>query len=228
MRPIEKGSHPKDDSNQDVLFQKYQQAHPELISRLGEFCSYCEMRLEAGLAVEHVQPKTLYPQLALHWDNFLLACPHCNPTKGHKDVQLADYVWPDLDDTHMIFAYLEDGRVKAVDSPYHARATNLINLVGLNKNPTPSESNDRRLHNRRLNFELAKRYRDSFASRPTDDLHVDLLVTAAQKSGYWSIWYTVFRDYPEIIRRFNESFPGTSPHCFETDTYQAKSRHNRP
>jgi uncharacterized protein (TIGR02646 family) len=47
-------------------------------------CAYCESRIEAvtWLHVEHIQPKSVAPELVVAWDNLTLACPRCNQYKG--------------------------------------------------------------------------------------------------------------------------------------------------
>jgi hypothetical protein len=42
-------------------------------------CAYCEG--SCADAVEHFQPKSLYPELAFLWENFLYVCSICNGTK---------------------------------------------------------------------------------------------------------------------------------------------------
>lgn len=41
-----------------------------------EICNYCEQN-EAN-DIEHVYPKSLFPEMAFQWNNFLLACKQCN------------------------------------------------------------------------------------------------------------------------------------------------------
>lgn len=43
-----------------------------------EVCNYCEEN-EAN-HIEHIHPKSFFPELAFIWDNYLLACPTCNST----------------------------------------------------------------------------------------------------------------------------------------------------
>lgn len=43
-------------------------------------CSYCEDSL--GTDIEHIWPKSLYPECVFDWMNFLLVCKHCNGRKG--------------------------------------------------------------------------------------------------------------------------------------------------
>ncbi|TGO03282.1 hypothetical protein PN36_09260 [Candidatus Thiomargarita nelsonii] len=62
MALVEKGRLPMD--GQTKQYSEYQQARPDLIERLGEYCSFCEGRIAANLAVEHILPKSLHPQLA--------------------------------------------------------------------------------------------------------------------------------------------------------------------
>lgn len=45
-----------------------------------EICNYCENN--EATDVEHISPKSLFPELAFRWDNYLLACKTCNT--GYK------------------------------------------------------------------------------------------------------------------------------------------------
>ena len=64
MRPVERGPHPTNSKGERVVYREYAEARGELIKRLGgEYCSFCEMHLDASLAVEHVQPKSKVPDL---------------------------------------------------------------------------------------------------------------------------------------------------------------------
>lgn len=45
-----------------------------------ETCNYCEQN-EAN-DIEHIHPKSFFPELAFIWDNYLLACKQCNT--GYK------------------------------------------------------------------------------------------------------------------------------------------------
>ncbi|MCP3143042.1 HNH endonuclease family protein [Pyxidicoccus xibeiensis] len=47
-------------------------------------CAYCEDSLADE--VEHIRPKTLYPELVFAWMNYLYACGSCN---GHKNDRFA-------------------------------------------------------------------------------------------------------------------------------------------
>lgn len=59
----------------------YKEAAEDLITGLGEYCSYCESRITGLLEVEHVLAKAEFPTFSTAWDNFLLACGPCNNCK---------------------------------------------------------------------------------------------------------------------------------------------------
>ncbi len=60
-----------------------------------EVCNYCEQN-EAN-DIEHIAPKSFFPELTFVWDNYLLACKQCN--SGYKLDQC--YV---LDNQHNVMA----------------------------------------------------------------------------------------------------------------------------
>ncbi|MBA2116092.1 HNH endonuclease [Bremerella alba] len=61
----------------------YKEAAEDLISELGEYCSYCESPITGLLEVEHILSKSEFPTLSTAWSNFLLACGPCNNCKGN-------------------------------------------------------------------------------------------------------------------------------------------------
>lgn len=222
MRPVVRGARPKDADNNDIEFKEYPQARAELIERLGEFCSYCEMQLDASLAVEHVQPKqppgaTAVDQArALNWDNFLLACTNCNSTKGNEEVELNEYLWPDRDNTFRALRYSEGGIVSAaLTGALKAKAVKIIELAGLDKQPTNDpKASDRRWRNRREAWDMATRAKGHLQDCDCEAMRVQITDTATAK-GFWSIWMTVFANDPDMLRRFITAFPGTSADCFD-------------
>ncbi|MEZ4849000.1 MAG: HNH endonuclease domain-containing protein [Bacteroidia bacterium] len=50
-----------------------------------EICNYCEQN--EATDIEHILPKSFFPQDAFRWDNYLLACKACN--SGYKLDQIA-------------------------------------------------------------------------------------------------------------------------------------------
>lgn len=218
MRPVDKGQCPY------TSIGNYREARPYLIERLGELCSYCEMHLDFGLAVEHVQPKSRQPKKECEWDNLLLACGNCNPTKGDTDINDAnihDYLWPDMDNTFVALKYSEGGIVsvnEALPEEIKEKTWKLIQLVGLDKTPDVSQDcSDRRWQNRCDAWNKAKRAKARLAKveeKFNDDHNlreeiVDLV------EGYFSIWMTVFADDADMKRRFIDKFVGTAKDCFD-------------
>jgi uncharacterized protein (TIGR02646 family) len=109
MRPIRRGNAPQPHDYAD-----YKSAQPDLVARLGPYCSFCERPVVTQLAVEHIQPKGLpaYAHLIGRWSNFLLACVNCNSTKKDKDVDPENILLPDRDNTFAAFRFLPDGTIE--------------------------------------------------------------------------------------------------------------------
>jgi len=222
MRPVFRGACPQE-QGQDLRFSEYQQARRALIQRLGKYCSYCEMQLDASLAVEHVQPKqppgaqAALPERELAWGNFLLACTNCNSTKGNTEVVLSDYLWPDRDDTFHSLTYREGGRIEITPGPEQAKAERLMALVGLQKTPNTPDASDRRWENRREAWDMAVRAKDRLARCPCDDMK-DQIIDTVRANGFWSIWMTVFSNGADMQTRLIAALPGTRANCFAAST----------
>jgi len=219
MRPVVRGICPQDDQGENVIFSNYSQARGELINRMGEFCSYCEMHLDASLAVEHVKPKSLNPDDELNWNNFLLACANCNSTKGTTDVDLEAYLWPDRDNTFYAFQYAEGGLVSAShrldDTDLKRKAQATILLTGLDKHPLNNpKASDRRWINRRETWDIAFESKQDLAGSDTPEMRRQIIRTATGHA-YWSIWMTVFKEDASMLQRLIQAFPGTCSDCFD-------------
>jgi uncharacterized protein (TIGR02646 family) len=224
MRPVVRGPWPLE-NGAPIVFKEYAEARGELIERMGEYCSYCEMQLDASLAVEHVKPKkpagaqTVNIARALDWDNFLLACSNCNSTKGSKDINVDDYLWPDKDNTFRGITYSTGGKVttnRSLGLDIQMKAENIIMLVGLDKNPSNDPTvSDRRWNNRREAWDMAVMSKQNLAICDKNEMRTQILLTAKAK-GYWSIWMTVFKDMPDMLKLFIDAFPGTDTSCFDS------------
>jgi len=222
MRPVARGSRPQDSQGRDVQFSEYAQARRDLISRMGEYCSYCEMHLDSSLAVEHVKPKqppgaaAVDQARALDWDNFLLACTNCNSTKGNTEVDMSQYLWPDRDNTSRAFRYSEGGLVSpALTDDLEKKAINTMKLTGLDKYPTnDSKASDRRWENRREAWDIAQRSKKNLQNCNAPEMR-DQIAISAKAQGYWSVWLAVFKDDPDMLERFIRVFPGTCADCFD-------------
>ena len=222
MRPIARGATPRDKKGKPKKFSEYSRARRDLIDRLGEYCSYCGTRLPASLAVEHVRPKDPNPDLELQWDNFLLACTNCNSTKGHKDVVLDEYFWPDRDNTFRAFVYTEGGLIEVNSSlpdVERNRAKKTIALMGLDRTPIDdSAASDRRWRNRLQVSTMAIDVRQGLNEEDTEFIR-ELIVAIAAARGFWSVWMTVFADDQDMLRRLIDAFPGTSEDCFDDECH---------
>jgi|UPI00037ADF2E hypothetical protein len=222
MRPIRRGPSPRLND-----FIDYADAKPELVSRLGPYCSFCERRVPTNLAVEHVQPKGLpaYAQLIGRWDNFLLSCVNCNATKKDKDVRLAQVLLPDRDNTFAALIYQPDGTI--APSPT-ARAAGLAQMVvetlaltGLDKAAadTPDQNGKQvaldRMRQRMETWLEAIYAKSAIDAHPTNQVIRHMAARLASASGFFSIWMAVFDDDADMRRRLIDTFPGTGESgCF--------------
>lgn len=223
MRPVTRGTHPVDKEGQEIKFKKYSYARRELILRFGQYCSYCEMKLNSSLHVEHVRPKKPpgaeenIADRELDWGNFLLACANCNSTKGNEDVELAEYYWPDSDNTFRAFVYSDGGVISPasiLDIDQIKKANNTIKLTGLDKQPgNDPKASDRRWLNRSDTWNIAIDSKKDLAGADSNAMRAQIIRTA-KAQGYWSIWMTVFQDDSEMLNRLIIAFPGTSSDCF--------------
>lgn len=217
MRPVEK--HPPVDQD----YRRYQDALDDLLGQIGQYCSYCEMPIKNAPEVEHVQPIKQAPQLELDWDNFLLACKSCNTIKGHKVVNLPCIAFPHLDNTFRGFAYDRDKI--SVDATLNANeqavANRLIDLVKLQRHPEAQNKmnkptpRDKRYEIRGEAWLKAATALDDLRNRPECNRLKSAIVNLATETGFFSVWMTVFFNYPEMRIRFIEAFPGTAVDCFD-------------
>lgn len=225
MRPVDRGPWPLDNNNQPKAFSSYGMARRDLIARMGQYCSYCETRLNASLAVEHVQPKALVPALLLDWTNFLLACTNCNSTKGDSHVTLTDYFWPDIHNTCIPFVYKGDGKIDRspdLSAQEQSKAQAMLDLVGLQRYSNTATASDRRWINRKEAFEKAVRAKDNLAlvtaqGPDVRSAFVALLADLATASGFFTVWLIVFREEHDVLSRLLNAFPGTHLPSFDAN-----------
>ncbi|WP_299621835.1 HNH endonuclease [Pelagibius sp.] len=208
------------------VYEEYQDALDDLADQIGLFCSYCEMPIKNAPEVEHVQPKSLEPDLALEWSNFLLGCKSCNSTKGNTPVNLKVIAFPDTDNTFRGLSYNRD-RIEVSNSLGEDQAAlmgRIVRLVKLHRHPHELQPRDRPTRrDRRYKFrgeawilaeEMKQTYVDSGHDSTIGKLITDKL---ALEKGFFSIWMTVFSDHPEMLNGFIKSFPGTAQNCFDAE-----------
>lgn len=221
MRQVQRGPHPKDGAGSEIVFTEYAQSRRFLIDAIGGYCCYCERKIDAGLHVEHVQPKDSNPNLALVWTNFLLGCVNCNSNKGKENVQLANFVWPDVDATFDYFNYTQQGEVtvaQQVQSPaLRTRIEKTIELFGLQKGLPAAgtrewmKASDRRRELREIAIANAYDYADTYRlSNPAQKAIVQgFMAGFVREQGFWSIWMRAFEAFPEMTDLIRDCIPGT-------------------
>jgi uncharacterized protein (TIGR02646 family) len=217
MRPVDRGLAPRP-------YAKYQDAIADLEERLGQYCSYCERKLSVGLAVEHVLPKVFHPNLITEWSNFLLACTNCNSTKSEKIVELKNALWPDQDNTFLTFVYSQGGFVRLADGmneQQKTKAKTLLDLVGLQRHAAEGWENpaarDKRWQDREECWTAAERCLDNFKIVGQTEQARELVLIVAKSVGFFSIWMTVFADFPEVKKDLIRLLPGTALSCFDAE-----------
>ncbi|MFA0960507.1 HNH endonuclease [Roseivirga sp. BDSF3-8] len=218
-----------DEEGQPISYSDYANFRGALIQRMGQYCSYCDQKLPASLAVEHVQPKSLTPELEVEWTNFLLGCANCNSSKGDTPINLDDYLWPDIHNTHMAYVYNSDGSIDVsadLEPEIQHRAQNTLDLVGLQKNPNRPSVSDRRWKNRTVTFNKAFSCRllvDEAVSNGNDlNYIVSLIGELAPESGFFSIWFKAFTGYPTVQEVLVENFIGTDRNAFDENLIPKK------
>ena len=234
MRPVVKlapGKYPCGDDSLTIktdYHPNYRDAKPHLIFNLGCMCSYCEKAFddERELAVEHIQAKRYkdengnYPYAALEtkWENFLLSCATCNgrDNKGDKNVVYGECHLPHLNNTFLSFQYKAGGVVNVnpnLTGKSLANAEALRKLVGLDKGPKDARPKDKRWLIRTQKWDLAIRYLCKFEDGSAD---VETIIDLVKGHGCWSIWFTIFKEHPEVRKELIEQFPGTAKECFDS------------
>lgn len=231
MRPVLRGDAPKNAHGDDIPVQDYTEAKPELLRRLGPYCSYCERYFAGSLHIEHKLPREHNEPLALDWGNLLLSCGNCNSCKGHDDIHLDDYYWPDSHNTARAFRYTSRGAVEpadGLDDEKLERAQATLRLLGLDKHPggtaRPTDVDGRSVQ-RRHRWGLAEHFHRLFEAGQTD---IDTIAVLVADRGFLSVWMTVFRNHPAVLKRLIAELPGTDPCCFEKETGQPKDAIDRP
>jgi uncharacterized protein (TIGR02646 family) len=207
MRPVDKGIN-------NTAFKVYKDAKDDLLTRIGRYCSYCERKV--SLAVEHINPKSVHASQTTDWDNFLLGCWNCNSTKGIKDPQTQDFLFPHTHNTAYAFCYDMGGRVRvnpALTDAEKQMAQDTLEMVGLDRVPPPDpQRKDDRWIDRREAWRIAEEEKQSLANGTTTRENI---LKLAVPTGFFSVWMTVFADDAQMCTLLIQAFPGTHPRCFD-------------
>ena len=218
MRPVVRGDIPTDSTGNPVAYADYKDARDDLIGRVGDYCSYCEVALHSQVDVEHVLPKSLNPAHALEWSNFLLACTNCNSIKGNTPVDLVDFYWPDQDNTLRAFVYEPDKPPQILDGPHidPDKARRTLDLTGIDRIPGHPRFSDRdRRWLKRFEAWSVARQAAAFIQTADSAEMRSLAIEVALGRGFWSVWFAVFRADIDMCQRLIQAFRGTSADCFD-------------
>jgi uncharacterized protein (TIGR02646 family) len=231
MRPIDRGDWPLDDDGNRKRYSNHRSWRKDLIDRIGSYCSFCNMRLTDSPQVEHVIAQNIDHNLALDWDNLLLACGACNRVKSDHPCPPSTHYLPQFHNTHLAFdavltAHPESPDELAAfvtfkDAPAdEVKTRNTIALCALDRDTTRefSQITDARWRDRAQAMLTANIWRVSWdGGRMNPSEFARLLVTVVEGRGFWSVWFDRFIDVPEVRRALVEAFPGTRRSCFDAD-----------
>lgn len=145
------GKPPKSKYNQDDV-------KLTLMEDFNNKCGFCEREFERGnLQIEHYKPKKHFPDLALDWNNLLLACQPCNSKKGSSFDTRNPIINPCDDEPKKFFKYRLDE---------HETGKKLIHIVPKrgtpeNQNRTKNTIKTCNLNRDGLLIDRAKRFSDA-------------------------------------------------------------------
>ena len=229
MRPIDKGISPYES------IERYQDAEPYLESRIGAYCSFCEMRVNNALAVEHKESKNSGGALT-DWNNLLLACTYCNSRKLEKikKNELGKWIWPDQHNTFLAFSYTDavpkvnEQYLQSVSDEVLQKAKAIFEGLALDYRPNSESGNqgkdryrDKRWNKRFEAFGIAEEARQSWDKHKDTEFKDDQLtniVNQARGYGFFSVWMMVFEEEKEVRKALIDAFPGTERGCFDEMT----------
>ena len=205
MRPINKGNAPR-------VYSDYKQARHDLAKEIGYYCSYCEMATKNMIEVEHIHPIKNGGN-PLDWNNFVLSCKYCNTVKSNANLDRKGYIWPDRDNTDLVFEYDEINIISPnpnLQRNIQNASKKTIDLLGLNRAPglpnEPTEA-DTRWISRIEAWDIAKRSIENWKFAPSNAMAEQIAIAA--KTGHFSIWCTVFKNEPQVLNEIRKEYKGT-------------------
>lgn len=236
MRPIERGNVPLNEDGTPKTVSDYKNWRKDLLDRLGNYCSYCEMALNDSPQVEHVIAQDVDSALALEWINMLLACSACNRAKWNHLCPSATHYLPTHHNTFLSFRLLKTKNLRHQDEAasfvivnpilqanQRLKAQNTVDLCRLNVDFTAIRSEqkvtDLRWRYRReaiFDAELWRKEWDDWGQNSANQF-IELLITNAKAKGFWTAWFTVFQDVRAVREALINGFKGTAIGCFDDD-----------
>lgn len=234
LRPIDKGPSPgtpplDQDKSKELLRE-----------RLGDYCSFCECRVTQLMELEHKVPQNLAVKGHVTWaeidcwENYTLACKSCNLCKSGTDTRpLGAYLWPDSDNPLCFLTYDRDQALVPLPNltpEAHKRVLRTIQLLGLDRDdrsPKRATSKDKRYVLRRSAWraseeliQLTKDY-PGIETQPSGRASIQRLVL---EMGFFSVFYTAFKNHPHLRQIVLDAFPGTARSCFHPQTGEPIAR----
>jgi uncharacterized protein (TIGR02646 family) len=109
-----------------------------------EKCFYCKSKFDSyhfSPAIEHIVPKSIYPQFAFEFKNLTISCDKCNSRKRAQNTLIADdiliSVYPiEKESFNIVHAYLDeyDENIKIVDGIFYEHSSSKgINTISMFK-----------------------------------------------------------------------------------------------
>ncbi len=123
---------PNEKKEKLLVHYRHQEIKSVLFQSSLQKCAFCETKPgESGnIEVEHFAPKSIYPELAFKWENFLPACRKCNGSKDDHDTGNFPIVNPYDENPEDIFHY-NDIKIAANDA-HEEVGERTIRVCGLN------------------------------------------------------------------------------------------------
>lgn len=233
MRPINRGNIPTDVDGLPKIVSNYRNWRSDLITRIGFYCSYCNIPLKDSPQVEHVIAQDIDDTKEHDWDNMLLGCGPCNRTKSAQPCPPTTHYLPQYHNTHLAFDYfISTDLINSQPAAFvkfigggcsQTKSENTIKLCALDRDTTKtlSQATDLRWKYRYEAIKISNIWREQYDkwAYTKIDQFVILLKTVVQENGFWSIWFKKFEDVYEIRKMLLEDFPGTDLSCFDSTTF---------
>lgn len=220
MRPIEKKAPKK-------IFTNYKKYSSELTIQTLKYCHFCEMPILNAPSVEHIKPKkcignhTKYKNLRNHWSNLLLICNYCNSNKLNIDLKTYNYYWPQKNNTLKIFKYIPLVSKKSnLSQNQSIKAQNTLDLYKIDKIKKSDGTSDSRFIER---LKVISNAIECLKEFQKNTITVNAIVRNALSSGFFSVWYEVFKNEPLVLKLLFKEFK-VPINCYNATNYNLLDR----
>lgn len=208
---------------------RYEDAKPDLIARLGEFCCYCEAAASPQqLHIEHIRSQKAHPLLVKTWANLTLGCTTCNTYKRHylgdgrQLHMLRRFLWAHLDNTFNAFAYEANGHVApkaGLPQDLAAVAQDTCDMIGLMRSPAVADDYNELgiaydgVKKRQEAWGIANTALDAYQENPSAN-QIKAIADTCYKCGHFSVWMEVFKQHRDVRLALIERCKGAAA-CFD-------------